>query len=283
MPAEATTSAPPALRTITLSDGMTVAYRELGEGPAVLLLHGWPTSSFLWRRVMPAIAAHHRVLALDLPGFGASDKPADAGYGFSRFERAIDGFLAALDVEDTALAVHDLGGPIGVHWALANPRRVTKLALLNTLLYPEFDEMTLKFVVALSTPEERDRITSTVGLAEVMRLGVTDPDALGDDVLAAVSAPFATSDERLALAQAGIGLNPAGFEEIAEGLPGLNMPVRIIYGEDDRILPDVATTMERVKRDVPHAEVTALPGCGHFLQEEQPERVGDLLAAFFRA
>ena len=71
------------------------------------------------------------------------------------------------------------------------------------------------------------------------------------------------------------------FDEIARLLPELRVPVRVVYGARDRILPDVAETMARVKRDVPQAEVTALPDCGHFLQEEAPQRVGELLAEFF--
>jgi pimeloyl-ACP methyl ester carboxylesterase len=110
-------------------DGLTLAYREAGEGPPVLLLHGWPTSSFPWREVMVPIAGANRVIALDLPGFGASDKPLDVRYNFAFFGRALDLFLARLGIDDLGLAVHDLGGPIGLHWLLNRPRRVTKLAL----------------------------------------------------------------------------------------------------------------------------------------------------------
>gem|GEM_PF-4883096 len=81
----------------------------------------------------------------------------------------------------------------------------------------------------------------------------------------------------MALAKAGIGLPIRGFTEIAAGLPGLRIPVRVVYGEQDRILPDVSETMERLARDVPHAQVTALSGCGHFLQEEAPGDVAELL------
>jgi haloalkane dehalogenase len=261
--------------------GLRLAYREAGSGPPVLLLHGWPTSSYLWRDVMTPVARRNRVLALDLPGFGESDKPLDAAYDFGFFESAIDGFLGSLGIEEVALGVHDIGGPIGVHWALHRPGRVTKVALLNTLVYPEFSEAVLQFIHACSTPEIREQLTSPQGLEAAIRLGVADDSKLGDEVFAAVSAPFASDDSRLALARAGIGLEPEGFTEIARRLPSLEVPVRVVYGEQDRILPDIAETMARVKRDVPHAEVTALPGSGHFLQEEEPAEIGELLADFF--
>jgi pimeloyl-ACP methyl ester carboxylesterase len=265
------------------ANGLTLGYRELGEGPAVLLLHGWPTSSLLWREVMPPIASANRVLALDLPGFGASDKPLGVTYDFALFEQAIDAFLAATGVDELGIAAHDLGGPVALHWTLANRARVARVALLNTLVYPEFSQAVMQFIHACSTPGIRENLTSPEGLELAMKLGLADESALTDEALAGVCEPFASDDARRALADAGIGLEVEGFERIAAGLPSLDAPVRIVYGEEDRILPDVAETMARVKRDVPHAEVTALAGCGHFLQEERPQEIGELLAEFFGA
>jgi pimeloyl-ACP methyl ester carboxylesterase len=260
---------------------LTLGYRELGSGPPVLLLHGWPTSSFLWRDVMPPIARRNRAIALDLPGFGASDKPRGVRYDFELFERAIDDFLETLDIDEVAIAVHDLGGPVGLHWALGRPARVTHVALLNTLVYPEFSEAVLTFIRACTEPASRKFLTSPEGLEAAMRLGLADETRLTDEALAGVREPFATDESREALADAGIGLRPEGFGEIAEWLPSLSVPVRIVYGAQDRILPDIAETMARVQRDVPHATAAELPDCGHFLQEESPQEVGELLAEFF--
>ncbi len=273
---------PATLDTVKVN-GMTIAYREAGSGPPVLLLHGWPTSSFLWRNVMVPIARGNRVVAPDLPGFGASDKPLDVQYDFDLFESTLDEFLAALDIDDAGLAVHDLGGPVGVHWAVHRPERVTKLALLNTLLYPDFSEAVMAFIKACSEPELREQLTSPAGLEAAMGLGLADEANLTEEVVAAVREPFGDDDSRQALAAAGIGLPIEGFAEIERLLPSLQMPVRIIYGERDRILPDIARTMARVKADLPQAEITALPDCGHFLQEEEPDRIGEELARFFAA
>lgn len=262
-------------------DGLRLAYRELGDGPPVLLLHGWPTSSFLWREVMGPIARANRVVALDLPGFGASDKPVGIRYSFDFFGRALDLFLGHLGIDQLGLAVHDLGGPVGLHWALDRPGRLTKLALLNTLVYPEFSEAVKEFVRACATPELREKITSPAGLESIMRDGLADPARLSAEVLAAVQEPFRTAEARRALAEAGIGLSRKGFAEIARQLATLRIPVRVVYGVRDRVLPDVADTMARVKIDLPQADVTVLPDCGHFLQEEAPTDVGELLARFF--
>ncbi len=263
-------------------EGLRLAYRELGSGPAVLLLHGWPTSSFLWRAVMVPIARSHRVVALDLPGFGASDKPVGIRYSFDFFGLALDLFLARAGIDRFGLAVHDLGGPVGLHWTLNHPGRVTRLALLNTLVYPDFSEAVEEFVRACATPGLRDQLTSPSSLESIMRDGFADPARLSGEVLAAVQAPFRTAEARRGLADAGMGLSRKGFAWIARHLPTLRIPVRVVYGARDRVLPDVADTMARVKVDLPQAQVTALPDCGHFLQEEAPAHVGELLAGFFK-
>jgi haloalkane dehalogenase len=262
-------------------DGLTIAYRESGTGPPVLLLHGWPTSSLLWREVMVPIARTNRVVAIDLPGFGASDKPLDVRYNFAFFGRVLDLFLAKLGIAELGLAVHDLGGPIGLHWLLHGPGRVTRLALLNTLVYPEFSDAVKEFVRACATPESSAKLTSPSGLEEILRDGLADRASLEPETLAVLLEPFRTPESRRALAAAGIGVERRGFIAIAQKLPSLRVPVRIVYGERDRLLPDVATTMARVKADLPQAEVTALPHRGHFIQFEAPEQVGDLLARFF--
>ena len=263
-------------------DGRTVAYRESGEGPAVLLVHGWPTSSFLWRNVMPPIARGRRVLALDLPGYGASDKPTDVTYSYGFYADALSGFLDALGIDDVALGVHDLGGPVGMRWALDNPGRVRAIALTNTLLYPEdTTEFLTQFLEGLQTPGVRENFTSPQGLEAALRLGTNTDAAVNGEALAGMVDPFRSDEDRLALAKAGSELEDAVTAEFPRDLPGVRVPVRIVYGTEDRILQTIEDTVERLQRDLPQAEVTALDGLGHFLQEDDPERLGELLAEFF--
>jgi haloalkane dehalogenase len=270
-------------------DGMTVAYREAGSAPtpqpAVLLLHGWPTSSLLWRDLMPHLAASHRVVAVDLPGYGLSAKPLDARstgrlYDATFYDGVLDGFLAALAIDRVAIVVHDLGGPIGMHWALRNPGRVTGIGILNTLLYPEFSEAVVEFVRRLMTPGEWEEMVSPAAIAEIIRSGVRDPSRLDPDLLAQFAAPFAEEDARQALARAAIGLSVGQFRQIGAGLPTVTAPVRVVYGRHDPVLPDIATTVDRLVLDVPQAEVTILDDCAHFIPLEAPERIGGLLADF---
>lgn len=182
-------------------DGHAIGYREQGSGPAVLLIHDWPTSSFLWRNVMPAMTERNRVVAIDVPGFGLSDKPLDVRYGFDFHEDAIERLLEVLGIGQVALAGHDLGGPIGVHWALRNPDPAPGSRSRTRLRYPEFSETVREFVTACATPELRAWLTSPAGLEQVMRRGLADQSILTDEVLSAVLEPF-DREARRALAEA---------------------------------------------------------------------------------
>ncbi|MCB9756295.1 MAG: alpha/beta fold hydrolase [Myxococcales bacterium] len=267
-------------RFIELPDpALRLHYLEVGDGAPLVLLHGWPTSAYLWRNLMPTLAAGRRVLALDLPGFGQSDKPLTASYSFRFFRRVLDGFLDALELDAIDLAVHDLGGPVGLYWAAQQLDRVRSLTLLNTLIYPETSWAVKLFVLASFVPGVKHWLASPAGIAFGMRFGVADKRGVAG-AIPAYQAPFVDGAARKALLKAAHGLHPAGMKEIAAALPSYRGPVCAIYGTEDRILPDVARTMSRLQHDLPQTSVSALDGCGHFLQEDQPERVAELMAAF---
>jgi len=258
-------------------------YLEAGEGDPILLLHGFPTSSHLYRNILPELGKTHRAIALDLPGYGLSDKPLDVSYDYDFYETVLTGFLDTLGIEEINLAVHDLGGPVGLYWAIQNPGRVPKLIILNTLVYPETSWAVKLFLIAMKTPGLRDFIVSPKGLVGTMQFGVANKARITREVLTPYTAPFESPAARKALIKAGGGLGVRGLAKIARELPGYQTSIRLIYGEKDRVLPDVAKTMARLKRDHPEAELTSLPNCGHFLQEDDPERVGQLIAEFLNS
>jgi haloalkane dehalogenase len=266
-------------------DGMRLHYAERGKGNPVLMLHGWPTSAYLWRDFLEPIGRSNRAIALDMPGYGRSDKPRDASYSFRFYDEALTGFLDAIGAggQKVGLAVHDVGGPVGLHWASQNPERVRSLALLNTLVYSRPTLALIGFVIAARTPIVRSQLTSPRGIRFAMRFGVRDNSAIGDEEVAAYQEPFVTKEARKVLARAGTSLAIGGFKDIERYIRETEVPVRIVYGEKDRILPDVARTMRKVNADVGGAEVTKLQDCGHFIQEERPTEIAGMLAEFFAA
>src|SRR3712207_3936284 len=118
-------------------DGLRLARVDVGEGPPVVFLHGEPTWSYLWRKVIPPVAAAgYRCIAPDLAGFGRSDKPADLGwYTYDRHVELIRKLLADLGVSDATLVCHDWGGPIGLRLAAENPGLFARVVIMDTGLF----------------------------------------------------------------------------------------------------------------------------------------------------
>lgn len=264
------------------ANSLDLHYLEAGQGDPVLLLHGFPTSSHLYRNILPELGKTHRAIALDLPGYGLSDKPLDIAYDYELYNNTLNAFLDALQIERTHLVVHDLGGPAGLYWAVHNPGRVRSIVILNTLVFPEVHWTVTAFLLALRTPGLRDFLVSPKGIVATMKLGVVHKERMNRETLTPYTAPFETKPARKALIKAGSGLGIGGLAEIAKKLPSLEAPLRLIYGQNDRVLPDVARTMKRIQRLRPDAKLTALPSCGHFLQEDEPERVAELIAEWIR-
>ena len=122
-------------------DGVNIFYREAGapEAPALLLLHGFPTSSHMFRNLIPALADRYRVIAPDYPGYGQSDMPDRArfAYTFDRFAKLVDGLLDRLEVKGFAMYVMDYGAPVGWRLALKRPERISGLIVQNGNAYEE--------------------------------------------------------------------------------------------------------------------------------------------------
>jgi len=122
-------------RRVPVADGLRMAYVEAGpaDGEPVLLLHGEPTWSYLYRKVIPVLVPHARVLAPDYFGFGRSDKPTDRSwYSFDRHYESIRRFVEERELENLTVVVQDWGGPIGLRLATEHPERVDRLVILNT-------------------------------------------------------------------------------------------------------------------------------------------------------
>lgn len=264
----------------------TLSIHTLQEGdpslPTLLCLHGWPTNAELYRHLLPVLAPHRHVVAVDLPGFGKSDG-APGRYSFRFLDEFLTQLVDALGVREIGLMVHDLGGPIGLHWAVHNPSRVRELIVLNTLAYPNFSWAVALFAAALKFPVTNRLLTRPKGVESAIRLGVRNKSRITDDVARLYSAPYHSLERQRLLRRSGMELSLSGFKRIAAGLSNLDdKPCALVYGNKDRILPDVGKTMKRLHASWPDSTLTALPA-GHFIQEDIPEELAAALLKFVTA
>src|SRR5947209_19613039 len=129
-------------------EGLRLAHLDEGDGPPVLFMHGEPTWSFLWRKVIPPVLdAGYRCIAPDLPGFGRSDKPTDIEwYTYDRHTAAVSALVSALDLRDATVVVHDWVGPIGLRVAVEHAERLYRLVILDTGLFTCHQRLTAAFL-----------------------------------------------------------------------------------------------------------------------------------------
>jgi haloalkane dehalogenase len=260
-------------------EGLRLAHRDEGEGAPVLFLHGEPTWSFLWRKVMvPVRDAGFRCIAPDLPGFGASDKPTDvAWYSYDRHTFYTGSLLEDLDLHGVTMVVHDWGGPIGLRLAVEQRERVDRLVVLDTGLFTGRQRMSdawLRF---------RDFVDRTEDLPISLLVRgacLRDP---GPEVLAAYEAPFPNPASK-AGARAFPALIPqspdapgaAKGSELIEALRTDARPKLILWADSDLVLPP--QTGENFAAAIAGPAPRVIPQASHFLQEDQGPQIGAIIA-----
>jgi len=257
---------------------MRLAFREQGEGPTALLLHGYPNSSYLWRDVLPAVAgAGHRAVAPDLLGFGDSDLDGRAGTWEDQVE-ALEAFVTEHDLAPLALIVHDWGGLIGLRWACEHPDAVSALVLMSTGFFPDGKWHGMAKAMRSGDLDEAMETMTREGFGGLMQQA--EPNA-GEDAVDEYFKAFATPER----ARAGLALYKSGdFEKLApyEGrLAALDVPTLLLWGAKDDYAPIGGA--HRFKKEIPHAEMVVLEDAGHFLMEDEPERVAGEVARFLRS
>lgn len=265
-------------------DGLRLAHLDEGDGHPVVLLHGEPTWSYLWRDAMrPLLDAGLRTIVPDHAGFGRSDKPTDVGwYSYDRHVALTAELLERLDLRDATLVVHDWGGPIGLRVAVEQPQRIGRIVITDTGLFTGRQSMSPAWEAF------RDFVAATEDLpiGFLVRGGChRDP---GDDVIAAYEAPFHDAASK-AGARAFPLLIPRTPQEpgAAEGQRALDAlaadarPKLVLWADNDPVIP--LATGERFAAAIGSEVAHVIPDAGHFLQEDQGELVGRLIAEWLAA
>jgi haloalkane dehalogenase len=265
-------------------DGLRMHYVDEGEGAPVLLLHGEPTWSYLYRKVIPEVARVARCIAPDYLGFGRSDKPVEnEWYSYDAHTASLERVVDELDLRDLTVVMQDWGGPLGMRLAVERPDRISRLVVMNTGIFsgrPPSDTW-LRF---------RDLVRRTgTDFQPGQLVRITCTTELPDDVAAAYDAPFPTPESKT-----GVLMFPEQVPtepdhpsartmlEVREQLRSWDRPALVFFGDSDPIFsPRVA---ERIAELIPGAELQEpIAGAGHFLQEDAGEEVGQRIAAWLKS
>ncbi|WP_423797984.1 alpha/beta fold hydrolase [Neobacillus sp. SAB-20_R2A] len=266
---------------------LTINYQKLSyidEGaktdPPVLLIHGVPESSMLWKHIIPEIAAlGFRAIAPDLPGFGQSDRfPYESTW--ENYVAFINDFMEALELEKIHLVVHDWGGMIGLRWACDNPDKVESLIITDTVLLPGYTWHPL--AQKWRTPGYGEKVMEAMANKDSWMAGmIKEIPSVDEGILEDFFAIFETAEKRNVILE----LYRSANQQLTEpylNLAAIKSPVTILWGEHD---PYISTDFAYQTRDqqFPHAAVHIIPGAGHFIHVQVPEKVIPLVREHFLA
>lgn len=283
----------------TTVDGVRMHYRETGSGePAVLLLHGVPVSSHLWRNVLPRVAPAARTVAIDFVGMGESDKPLDRRYDLPSFGCFLDAAVKALGLDQFVLVGMDLGLIVGLHWAMANEARLRGLVLMEGFIAPVAAQLaTFPAINRLFMRLMRARFLAGKALVRdakavdtFVKSGLAKP--IAEEDLAVYREAFKDPELRRRIWLDGIGphqLRPRSrapgdlvdlIDAYAAKLQASSLPKLLLKGEPGAAItaPMVAWAREHLK----NLEVLSVGAGKHFLPEDQPAAVGEAIGGFVK-
>jgi haloalkane dehalogenase len=265
-------------------DGLRLAHIDEGEGSPVVFVHGEPTWSFLWRKVIPPVLeAGHRCIAPDHAGFGRSDKPTDLGwYSYDRHTDLFAHLLEHLDLRDATLVVHDWGGPIGLRAAVEHPDRIARMVIMDTGLFTGEQPMSDAWKAF------RDFVERTEDLPIGFLVKSACAREMPDDVFAAYEAPFPEP-----AAKAGARAFPLMLPTSPE-MPGADAGKRVrdalrtderpklhLWADSDPIIP--FKVGERFAAAIDAEPPEQIENASHFLQEDAGEEIGNRIAAWLQS
>ena len=258
-------------------------YSEEGKGPPVLLIHGFGASTFTWRFVAPELAKSHRVIAVDLKGFGLSDKPFDGRYSVYDQAELLAQLIEDKDLRDLTLGGHSFGGGVALLLALeANQRldgRITRLVLLDSIAFPQNIPVFFRLLdVPLVSQIGVRMVPPSVQARVALQIAYFDDSKIDPEEIELYAAPLKTAAGKHAIIYSARQIVPEDIAELSERYKTIELPTLILWCDHDRIVPlEVGI---KLRRTLPNSTLRLVEECGHMPQEEQPASTLALIKGF---
>jgi haloalkane dehalogenase len=271
--------------------GSRMHYVDEGAGEPILFIHGNPTSSYLWRNVIPYVTERSRAVAVDLIGMGRSDKP-DIAYTYQDHKRYLDAFIAALGLRNITLVVHDWGSVLGLHYAMEHEENVRGVAFMEALIPPSWPSPNAPAPDStfgrFRTPGVGEQLVLEENMFVEQMLPGSVLRMLTEQEMNAYRAPYPTPASRLPTLmwprELPMGGEPARNARVITAIGGwmrtTELPMLHLWARPGAVNPERVAN-ELVAR-VPNLQSTFVGAGRHYIQEDQPEMIGRAIADWRR-
>jgi len=260
-------------------NGLRTRYVAKGQGDALLLIHGFSSSLYTWRASLDALAQQYRVYALDLKGFGFSDKP-DSDYTIDEYVDFVAEFMNKLDMDSAVLCGNSMGGNISWRLALKYPDRVSKLILVDASGYPS-DHTGVPFFVRLGRLPGAGNffglLTTRSRIRDSLESAYFDDRKVAERTVDSYFYPMKTKGAMHAV----LSRLRSSSQETAnwhESISSIKQPTLIVWGAEDTWVP--VDNAHKFHKDIAGAQLVLFPDCGHLPQEELPEEFAERVLQF---
>jgi pimeloyl-ACP methyl ester carboxylesterase len=251
-----------------------------GAGVPVVFLHGFPTSSHLWHDVVPLMPPGHRIVVLDLLGFGRSDRPLDRPVDARAHANRLVALFDELRIERACIVGHAFGGGVAQAFAVEHPNRVSHLGLIDSAGFDVWPAMNRTLTRAALSMMQLLPSQALIGVlhTDLIR-GFSDPERAGHAIDLYLR-PFDCAEGRDSIAAHVKGISSPDNKTLASSLGTIAAPTSIVWGEGDRSVP--ASIGRRLAQAIPNATLDIIPGVRHFTPTEAPREIADAIQRLLR-
>jgi pimeloyl-ACP methyl ester carboxylesterase len=257
-----------------------VAYEVFGEGPPVVLVHGTPSRSYIWRDVAGALEGRHRVYVYDLPGFGESERGEGQDVSIAAQARVLAELVGAWGLEEPAVAGHDIGGAIVLRAHLLEGVPFERIALLDALILTPWGTRALRHVKE-HLGAYRSMPTDVFEAYVAARLRQTTSRPMDEGALEAYLSQWRGPEGQAAYLRKDAALDERDTVKVEPLLGSIRVPALVMWGEEDAWLEPAQA--DRLHEVIPGSTLKKLPGAGHFIQEDASDEISRELISFYAA
>ncbi len=264
-------------KTLTI-DQLNLVYYRMGVGPALLMVHGITTYSFIWRKLVPLLQDKYELILVDLAGCGDADKSLGVDLSLKHHAKVLCQMIRFLNIDRLHLVGHDVGGGICQIMAVSAPQLFCSLTLINTVAY---DFWPVQPIISMRTPIIRQLAMACLDIGAlrfIVRRGMYHPERVTKELMAFFWHPLKTSEGRKAFLYFAHCLNNKDLLEISDQISELAIPVLIVRGDADVYLSQ--SIAEKLHANIPGSRYELLSTAGHFIQEDEPEQLAYIMSHF---